>query len=322
MSLGTPKKRLDAVGAMTNAPPSALGDKVSGVLLLNKSAGVTSSRVMRQAQQLLAAAKAGHGGTLDPAADGLLLVLLGEATAFARYLLGGEKSYAADITFGYTSDSDDGDGVLTPVAAPPPNLAEQLQALLSRFVGDIEQTAPAVSALKHNGKRLYQYARAGVAVPLKTRRVRIKAVTLHGVSDNVARLTVECGGGVYIRSIARDLGELLGCGAYLSALRRLRCGGFDLSEAATVQQLEALPPQQRRARVLSAAAIVAALPQYTLEEAHIRRLGDGVGVPAHDSNGDEEWRVFSPQGRFAGVAATKDGLFRPVYFMHWTRAAE
>ena len=291
---------------------------LSGVLLVDKPRGLLSARALRDAAKLMQASKAGHGGVLDCLANGLLVALFGEATAFARHILGGDKTYEAEVCFGWRSSSDDSAGVLSQGAPPPPNLLAAARARLPAFVGDITQTAPAYSALKHRGKRLSDYARKGQSAPPKRRRARAQSVAARAAEDpHVLRLRVVCGGGFYVRALARDLGEALGCGAYLLALRRLACGGFNVADATTPAALAALPPERRAGLLLPPAAAASQLPALRLAMQDVRRLAHGAACAAPAANG--QWRVLSEEGRFAGVAQSVDSMLRPLRFLHWTR---
>ena len=297
--------------------------KADGILLLNKARGMASTRALTIAKKQLQIKKAGHGGTLDPLADGVLLLLFGEATRYAQYLLHGNKSYTAKIRFGYRSDTDDAEGTLTTGNPPPPDLETCVRAALPMFCGEIMQTAPAYSALKHQGKPLYRYARNNLPAPTKTRAVQIDELTLLAVSNSndSVTLSVRCGGGVYIRSLARDLGEALGCGAHLTALTRTTCGQFSLPQATTLTALDELEAEQCREHLLPLETIVAHFPALTLSLTQVQQLGNGIRVAQDQPNADNPHRVLSPEGRFAGLAEYHEGSYRPLYFLSWTRQA-
>lgn len=292
-----------------------------GVLLLGKDRRLSSARALAAAKRLLALKKAGHGGTLDPLASGLLVLLFGDATRYAQYLLGGSKAYTATLRFGHTSDTDDADGNLAPGTAPPPALGERIAALLPDFCGAISQVAPAYSALKHQGKPLYAYARRGDAAPQKKRQVRIDHIDLLAAGDDHATLAIACGGGVYIRALARDIGAALGCGAYLAALQRTACGQHTLQQAVTLDELAAGETvQQRRRHLLPVDSIVSDLPAVTLPQAQLQQLGSGIRVaPPRGAAPRDTVRIMSPRGRFAGLATYRDGRYHPLRFLSWTR---
>src|SRR5512145_1232425 len=197
------------------------GERVDGVLLLDKPVGVTSNRALQTARRLLNARKAGHTGTLDPMASGLLPVMLGEATKFSADLLDADKSYRATVRLGVTTTTGDGEGEVIerrPVALAPGDV----EAALQRLTGAIEQVPPMHSALKREGRPLYELARAGIEVERAPRPVRIDRLQVVERADDALVLDVDCSKGTYVRVLAEDLGRALGCGAHLAALRRTR----------------------------------------------------------------------------------------------------
>ena len=295
----------------------------SGILLINKDSGISSARALAQAKKQLQIKKAGHGGTLDPLASGLLVLLFGEATRYAGYVLDGDKHYLATIHFGYTSASDDAGEPLSKTALPPPphKLRQRLSALLPDFCGTIWQRVPAYSALKHAGKPLYSYARRGAAAPVKIRQVHIASLTLQTIEADYATLSVHCGGGVYIRALARDLGAALGCGAYLHTLTRIACGKLRLEDAVSLSQLKAQSPDSCRRLMLPVETAAAALPAITLPEQAIYRLGGGQPLAMPPPDAVPPLRVLSPDGLFAGLIKYENGYYRPLNFLHWTRQA-
>ncbi|WP_347328738.1 tRNA pseudouridine(55) synthase TruB, partial [Ralstonia pseudosolanacearum] len=223
---------------------------VHGVLLLDKPIGWSSNDALIRAKRLLWAKKAGHTGTLDPLATGLLPLCFGEATKFSQDLLEADKTYEAVVRLGIRTSTADAEGeVLSerPVAVTP----EQLRAAIGRFVGEIDQVPPMHSALKKDGKPLYEYARAGQTVERAARRVTIRAIDVLATDLDAAAPTVTlrvcCSKGTYIRTLGEDLGEALGCGAHLVALRRTQVGSLTLDGAVTLEALEAASEDQRAA---------------------------------------------------------------------------
>ena len=192
--------------------------------------------MVARVKKTLGAARAGHGGALDPLADGLLIVAVGARDAVLGFALSGKKAYRAVIRFGVQTATDDAEGEVLRRAAPPPDLRGKIEALLPRYTGTIEQRAPDYSALKYRGKKLYEYARAGERPPPKIRAVEIDSLRLLAAADDSATMQIECGGGVYIRALARDWGDALGCGAHLAALTRERASGYRLSEAVDFEE--------------------------------------------------------------------------------------
>jgi tRNA pseudouridine55 synthase len=257
---------------------------VDGILLLDKPAGITSNAALQAAKRLVGARKAGHGGTLDPLATGLLVIALGEATKFSGVLLEAEKTYAAEIRLGVTTSTGDAEG--TVVERRPVTIDEAgVSAVLASFIGGYEQLPPAFSALKYRGRPLYRYARAGEEAPRAPRRVEIFELALDECGADRLRVTVTCGKGTYIRSLAEDIGARLGCGAHLAGLRRLASGSFRLTNAVPLPALEAETQDARRARLLPPEAPLLSLPQVAIapEEAACLRQGQRAsaapGIP-------------------------------------------
>ncbi|TSE20579.1 tRNA pseudouridine synthase B [Tepidimonas alkaliphilus] len=253
---------------------------VHGVLLLDKPVGLSAQAAVSRVKALLAAEKAGHTGTLDPLASGLLPVCLGAATKFAQVQLEADKAYEAVLRLGVRTSTGDAEGEViatAPVEAErltPARLAE----LARRFTGVIEQIPPMHSALKKDGKALYEYARAGVELERAPRRVTIHALELEPLPHDPAalRLRVRCSKGTYVRTLAEDLGAALGCGAHLSALRRTATGPFELAEAVTLEQLEQATMPQRLQWLRPPEALLHGWPQVTLEEGEAARFLSGL----------------------------------------------
>jgi tRNA pseudouridine55 synthase len=212
------------------------GAPISGWIILDKPAGISSAQAVARVKQLLRPQKIGHAGTLDPLASGVLPLALGEATKTVSYMMDTEKSYGFTVTFGEERDTDDSAGAVTFTAADRPK-KEDILHLLHEFTGEIEQTPPLYSAIKLAGRRAYAMAREGEAVALKSRQVRVHALELTGYGGDSASFLCRCGKGTYIRSIARDMGRKLGCYGYISALRRLTVGNFDENHAISLEVL-------------------------------------------------------------------------------------
>lgn len=240
--------------------------RVDGVLLLDKPQGMTSNAALQTARRLLNAAKAGHTGTLDPMATGLLPLTFGEATKFSQMLLDADKTYEATLQLGIVTDTGDADGRVLEVLAVEVDEA-QILAALQAFVGDIEQLPPMYSALKRDGKPLYEYARAGIEVERAPRPVRIHSIEPIAVRLEDASVTfrVSCSKGTYVRTLAMDIGERLGCGAHLTALRRTRIGAFDMSAVVSLAELEAASGDARDGLLAPVDALIAAFPVLALD---------------------------------------------------------
>ena len=272
---------------------------LNGVLMLDKAPGASSNASLQQAKRLYQAAKAGHAGTLDPLATGLLPILFGEATKFSSDLLEADKSYAAEIRLGVSTTTADAEGEV--IAARAVSVTpDELAAALLHFSGSILQTPPLYSALKHAGKPLYAYARAGIQIEREPRRVTIHALNLQWFEGERLALSVACSKGTYIRSIAHDLGEMLGCGAHLAALRRTAVGRFGLDCAHTLASLEAMPATERDECLLPVDALLQNLPEAHLAPAQQARFVQGQPVP-WDGPPQARVRVYGASGRLLGV---------------------
>ncbi len=283
----------------------------SGILNVNKPAGQTSFAAVRQVQRLPGVRKVGHGGTLDPAADGVLPVLINAATRLADFVHAWPKEYLATVTFGATSDTGDAEGRVTPQGDAGSITSERIEAVLPSFVGFIEQVPPAYSALKQGGESLYRKARRGELVEPAARRVEIHSLTLleYEPSSASARLAVRCGRGTYIRSLARDLGAALGCGAYLSALTRTAVGPLRLADAITPAHLQQLG--ERWAETLLAMELpIQHWPALELDSEGAELVRQGRRLPAPASPA-ERYRLLDPQGGLIGWAEVVDGFVQP-----------
>src|SRR5512139_1793563 len=282
---------------------------INGVLLLNKPVGITSNAALQKAKWLLNAKKAGHTGTLDPFADGLLPLCFGEATKFSAYLLDADKRYRAVMQLGVTTSTGDPEGeVLSTcaVAASPSDVS----GVLPRFMGEIEQIPPMHSALKHQGRPLYEYARAGINIERPARRVHIRGLDLLECAPPRVVLDVQCSAGTYIRTLAQDIGAALGCGAHLTALTRTASGGFRLDQAHTLADLEALDASQRQSLLLPADCLVAHLPAVDLSAEDAIALMQGRRV-SHLHAQAGLVRLYAPDQGFIGVADAVSGQLVP-----------
>jgi tRNA pseudouridine55 synthase len=282
-----------------------------GALLLDKPVGASSNAALQRAKKLLGAAKAGHAGTLDPLASGLLLALFGEATKFARPLLDADKEYLATLELGSRTSTGDAEGEVIerkPVDVTPAALG----AVLERFRGEIEQVPPMHSALKHKGTPLYRLARRGEQVARTPRRVRISQLEVLTQEGSLLAIRVVCSKGTYIRVLAEDIGAALGCGAHLSALRRTAAGRFRVEDALTLDSLEALPLQERRRSLLELPALLQGLPRAELGAADEARLRQGQALKIR---GLERGlcAVVRPDGAVIGLGtADGDGGLKPL----------
>ncbi|MEC5386675.1 tRNA pseudouridine(55) synthase TruB [Uliginosibacterium sp. H3] len=265
---------------MNPAAPRKKWQIVDGVLMLDKPGGMTSNGALQAARRLHSAAKAGHTGTLDPMATGLLPVLFGEATKFSHMLLDADKTYRATLCLGINTSTADAEGEVIRERDVTCSEAD-IHAACARFLGAIEQVPPMYSALKHQGRALYDYARQGVEIEREARAVTIhelaiERVDLGDVPEVVIR--VRCSKGTYIRTLAEDIGEVLGCGAHLTALRRLATGPLSLESAVTLEALGEMEEGARVARLLAPDSLLAHLPRLTLDGALEARFSHGNAV--------------------------------------------
>jgi tRNA pseudouridine55 synthase len=281
--------------------PAGRRRAIDGVVLLDKPFGITSQAAVTRAKSAFWAAKAGHTGTLDPMATGLLPLVFGEATKFSHALLDADKAYVATVRLGITTTTGDLEGeVLTRAAGPVEATAEQLASVLQRFRGEIIQTPPMYSALKHAGKPLYEYARAGTDVPRTPRRVTLRELEVESIAGPDVCIRVACSKGTYIRVLAEDLGTALGFGATLAALRRTQVGAFSVSDAVTLDALQAMGEAELTARLLPVDALLAGLPTLELDAADARRIGLGQSI---NRAGPPPGlvRLYGPASAFLGV---------------------
>ena len=284
--------------------------RIDGVLLLDKPPGIGSNAALQHARRLFGAQRAGHTGTLDPMASGLLALCFGEATKFSGELLDAGKSYVATLRLGERTASGDAEGEVLE-RRPVSVTREQLSDLLERFRGEILQVPPMYSALKRDGRPLYEYARKGIEVEREARPVTVTALVLDRFEGLEATLSVECSKGTYIRTLAEDIGEALGCGAHLCKLVRTGIGRFRLEQAHRFEGIEALSEGAPPGLLLPVDALVLDLPEVALPgplEAAFRQ-GQAVSTP-HAAEG--RVRVYAADGRFLGVGlAEASGGLRP-----------
>ena len=282
---------------------------IDGVLLLNKQVGITSNAALQKAKWLLNAKKAGHTGTLDPFADGLLPLCFGEATKFSAYLLDADKQYRAVLQLGVTTTTGDPEGDVLSTRDVAVNCAD-IAAVLPCFMGEIEQVPPMHSALKHQGRPLYEYARAGIEIERPPRKVSIRSLAMIECVPPRVVLDVQCSAGTYIRTLAQDIGAALGCGAHLTALTRLGSGGFELEQAHTLAELEALDASQRQALLLPADCLVAHLAAVLLDDTDAEALRQGRSI-AHVATESGLMRAYTASRTFIGLANADAGQLVP-----------
>ncbi|MEM5295726.1 tRNA pseudouridine(55) synthase TruB [Burkholderia sp. JPY481] len=289
---------------------------LDGVLLLDKPLGLSSNDALIRAKRLYLAKKAGHTGTLDPLATGLLPLCFGEATKFSQDLLEADKTYEATMRLGIRTTTGDAEGEALDIRAVDCDEAA-VRAALRGFIGEIVQVPPMYSALKRDGKPLYEYARAGQTVEREGRPVTIHALELIACALPDVTFRVTCSKGTYVRTLAEDIGEALGCGAHLVALRRTGVGALTLDHSVTLDALSAATELERDAWLQPVDALLSTFPQVTLNDDDTRRFLHGQRLKlssltiAADAANAPRVRVYSAQGRLLGVAKPGEGVLAP-----------
>lgn len=304
----------------TTRPPRLPRREVHGVLLLDKPLGLSSNDALVRAKRLLRALKAGHTGTLDPLASGLLPLCFGEATKFSQDLLEADKTYEAEVRLGARSTTGDAEGDLIDERAVTCD-REHIEQVLTRFRGEIEQVPPMYSALKKDGRPLYEYARAGQTVERAARRVTILSISMLECALPQAptfTMRVTCSKGTYVRTLAEDIGEALGCGAHLTALRRTAVGDLALDGAVTLEQIEQQDDALRPGMLAPVDALLRKCPPVQLDEAAAARFLQGQRIARRDLPAEAELaeetlaRVYAGDpARLLGVGRMREGALRP-----------
>lgn len=283
------------------APPR---DPIDGILLVNKAEGLSSNGVLQRVKRLLHAKKAGHTGSLDPLATGMLPICLGEATKFSQYLLDADKAYDVVGYLGVTTNTGDAEGEVVHRAETVSVADEALQAVLARLTGPIKQVPPMYSALKHQGRPLYDYARQGITLERPARDVIIHALTCHAFDGQTMHLTVRCSKGTYIRSLVESIGEMLGVGAYVTKLHRTYTAGFETDPMYSLETLEDETLEARRAHLVPLERAIVQFPRLdiTSDVATALKQGKKVGaVEGVDVLGEGIVRLYAPDDVFLGL---------------------
>jgi tRNA pseudouridine55 synthase len=277
----------------------SLRREIDGVFLLDKPLGFSSNQALKKIQWLFNAKKAGHTGTLDPMASGLLPICLGEATKFSHRLLDANKTYIATIQLGITTSTGDQEGEVILEKEVVFNEA-QLEDILKKFIGDITQVPPMYSALKFEGKPLYEYAREGIEIERKSRQIKIYDIKLIKMEESVITIEVLCSKGTYVRTLAEDIGQALGCGAHLKGLERTQTGNFQLSDALSIEALEGMTMASREKELMPIDALLDELLSIQLTETETEAIKKGQSIDFNSKN-DKEVRLYSASGQFVGV---------------------
>jgi tRNA pseudouridine55 synthase len=278
------------------------GRRLDGILLLDKHSGVSSNHALQQAKRLFQASKAGHTGSLDPLASGLIPVCFGQATRMAAFLLDSDKDYYVDIRLGVSTTTGDAEGEVKHQKPVPEIDDRELDEILTRFTGTISQTPPMYSALKRDGVRLYEYARNGIEVERPPRMITIHELDVLDRSGDGMSLRVSCSKGTYIRTLAEDIGDAIGCGAHVEQLRRTAVGRFRIEDSWTIERLGALTDEERDERcLLPIDEAVAAWPRLELGEQSVHSASQGQTVEVFDPPKAGWVRMYTQDSRFFGV---------------------
>lgn len=286
------------------------GRPVNGILLLDKPAGITSNAALQTVKRLLKARKAGHTGSLDPLATGMLPICLGEATKISGFLLEADKRYEVTVRLGVATTTGDAEGEVLETQPVPPLSEASLEAVLDKFRGAIQQVPPMHSAIKRNGQPLYKLAHQGIVVEREPRSVRIHELRLVAFDDSSLEIHVHCSKGTYIRTLAEDIGAALGCGGHVTVLRRSAVGGFDAREMVTLEALEALAreegPRGPERHLLSIESALCHWPDVRLSKdvAYFLQQGQAVFVPHAPTHGFV--RIYGGDDDFLGIGHILD----------------
>lgn len=283
---------------------------LDGVLLFDKPLALSSNIALQKVRRLFHAEKAGHTGTLDPMATGLLPVCFGEATKFTNYLLEADKTYRALIRLGQTTTTGDVEGDITGSCAVNLDIS-QVRAVLGSFIGEIQQIPPMHSAIKHQGKPLYEYIRKGETIMRTSRAVIIYELILEDFSGEDIEITVRCSKGTYVRTLAEDIGLALGCGAHLRGLRRTAIGKFSHEDAYDLAHMESVTMPEREALVLPTDSLVHDLPVVELDVSQVTCIAQGQRILIDTVLRDGKVRLYGA-GRFIGVADLVEQRLIPV----------
>ncbi|ATD64768.1 tRNA pseudouridine(55) synthase TruB [Neisseria weixii] len=283
---------------------------VNGVLLLDKPEGLSSNTALQKARRLYRAEKAGHTGVLDPLATGLLPVCFGEAAKFAQYLLDADKAYTATLKLGEASTTGDAEGEIIDTARADISLQE-FQTACTALTGPIRQVPPMFSALKHEGKPLYEYARKGIVIERKPRDITIYSIDIQEFAAPKAVIDVRCSKGTYIRTLSEDIAKHIGTFAHLTALRRTETAGFTIAQSHTLEQLADLSEAERDALLLPCDVLVQHLPKITLNDHAVEMLKFGQRPQFTENIAHEQpIRVYSQQGEFIGLVEYQQDIGR------------
>jgi tRNA pseudouridine55 synthase len=276
------------------------GLNVHGIILLDKRLGVSSNKALQEVRRLFNANKAGHTGSLDPLATGLLPLCFGEATKVSALMLDDDKRYQVTMKLGVMTDTGDAEGQVIETKPVPELSIEQIQCCLAKFMGLQAQVPPMYSALKLNGKKLYELAREGITVERAPRQITIYELHLLDATFDTLTLDVACSKGTYIRSLAEDIGHDLGCGATVTALRRTQAGQFLLANAKTIEQLSAITHDELQATLIACDKPLEKLPALHLSEQQAKAISFGQDIEIDNQETESDYRLYA-DGLFLGL---------------------
>lgn len=293
------------------------GDNINGILLLDKPLGRTSNSALQKVRYLFNAKKAGHTGSLDPLATGVLPICFGEASKVTAYLLDSDKRYTCTAQLGVTTTTGDKEGEELQTRPVSPFDKTDIEKVLETFRGDIEQIPPMFSALKHNGQPLYKLARQGIEIKRKTRHVTIHALTLLDFTKDSITLDISCSKGTYIRTLAQDIGEALGCGAHLSMLRRTEVSPFDCSKLYSIEEIEQLSIEKKLGNILLPIdSALPKLPKIILNNEEAGFIQNGVKIKRDHLPHAPLIRLYLENGEFIGTGySSSDNKLAPKRLM-------
>lgn len=290
---------------------------IHGFITIDKPAGMTSHDVVAKLRRVAGQRRVGHGGTLDPAATGVLPIALGEATKLLSYLVDGRKTYLATVHLGITTTTDDAEGEALETLPVPPLGREALQAALQPFVGRVQQVPPIYSAIQVGGQRMYDLARRGEKVELAPREVEIDRIEIHAWQPPQLTIEVVCGKGTYIRAIARDLGTALGCGAHLAALRRTAVGPLIAARAVALGTLVATPASLAE-HLLPPETAILDWPRVDVDEPTAKRIRNGLSVRLSEPEPTDDCiRAHGPEGHLLALLRKSDSAWQPFRVFSW-----
>ena len=274
--------------------------EISGLLLIDKPLGFSSNQALSKIKWIFSAKKAGHTGTLDPLATGLLPICFGEATKFSSHLLNSEKTYEASIKLGWKSSTGDAEGKLTESKIISLSL-EKLQKELKSFIGLSKQTPPMFSALKYNGQPLYKLAREGVKIERQEREINISKLILLNYSKNIIKIEVTCSKGTYIRTLAEDIANKLGMDGYLTELRRTKIGKLNINEAFSIENISTLSSDKRKSCIKPTEVLVDRYPKLSLLDSEVDFIKNGQPIKLKKKLNTEIYTLFTKSKAFIGL---------------------